>query len=115
MDGIVLKMDFLPPPSRLKNQVMLLLLIAQRNGTYMHLYSWDTRLGLRNAKPNRCSGQRLPLEDSHPLMLIPSTQWTSFTIVTETEIVVYDDILSSQAKRINLPLSDQYPSRYENS
>jgi hypothetical protein len=108
-------MDFLPPPSRLKDQVMLLLLVAQRNGTYIHLFSWDTRLGLGNAKPNRCSGQRLPLEDSHPLMLIPSTQWTSFVIVTETEIVVYDDILSSRVKRINLPLTDQYPPRYENS
>lgn len=48
-------------------------------------------------------------------MLIPSTQWTSFIIVTENEIVVYDDILSSQAKRINLPLTDQYPPKYENS
>jgi Mono-functional DNA-alkylating methyl methanesulfonate N-term len=108
-------MDFLPPPARVKNQVMLLLLVAQRNGTYMHLYSWDTRLGLGNAKPSRCSGQRLPSEDSHPLMLIPSTKWTSFIIVTETEIVVYDDILSPHAKRINLPLTDQYPPRYENS
>jgi hypothetical protein len=115
MDGIVLKMDFLPPPSRMKNQVMLLLLVAQRSGTYIHVYSWDARLGLGNAKPNRGSGQRLPLEDSHPLMLIPSTQWTSFIIVTETEIVVYDDILSSHAKRINLPLTDQFPPRYENS
>lgn len=115
MDGIVLKMDFLPPPSHMKDQVMLLLLVAQRNGTYIHIFSWDARLGLGNAKPNRCSGQRLPFEDSHPLMLIPSTRWTSFVIVTETEIVVYDDILSSRAKRINLPLTDQYPPRYENS
>jgi hypothetical protein len=115
MDGIVLKMDFLPAPSHIKHQAMLLLLVAQRNGTYIHVYSWDTRLGLGNAKPNRCSGQRLPFEDSHPLMLIPSTQWTSFVIVTETEIVVYDDILSTHAKRINLPLADQYPPRYENS
>jgi hypothetical protein len=115
MDGVVLKMDFLPPPSRVKHQVMLLLLVAQRNGTYIHLYTWDKRLGLGNAKPNRCSGQRLPLEDKNPLMLIPSTQWTSFIIVTETEIVVYDDILSPHAKRINLPLTDQYPPRYENS
>jgi hypothetical protein len=115
MDGIILKMDFLPPPSRMKNQVVLLLLVAQRNGTYIHIFSWDMRLGLGNVKPSRCSGQRLPFEDSHPLMLIPSTQWNSFVIVTETEIVVYDDILSSRVKRINLPLTNQWPPRYENS
>ena len=115
VDGVVKNMDFLPSPPQQKNLVILLLLVAQRGGTYLHLYSWDIRLGLRNAKPNRCSGQRLPLEDSHPVMLIPSTRCTSFIIVTESEIVVYDDILSSHAKRINLPLSDQYPPRYENS
>ena len=115
MDGIILKMDFLPPPSRMKDQVMLLLLVAQRNGTYIHIFSWNMRLGLGHVKPSRCSGQRLPFEDIHPLMLIPSTQWNSFVIVTETEIVVYDDILSSRVKRINLPLADQCSLRYENS
>ena len=94
---------------------MLLLLVQQQGGTYIHLYSWDRRLGLSYAKQSFCSGQKLPDEDSWPVMLIPSTKSTSFTLVTETDIAVYEDILSSYTKRINLPLADQYPPRYENS
>lgn len=108
-------MDFLTPPHRSNHLVMLLLLVAQRGGTFILLYSWDSRAGLGKARPNRCSGQKLPLEDSLPLMLIPSRQWASFIIVTETHIVVYDDILSNEAKRISLLLPDQNPLRYENS
>ena len=108
-------MDFLPSPPHQNNQVMLLLLVAQRRGTYLYLYGWDAHKGPKTVKPHRCSGQRLPAEDSHPRMLIPSTQWTSFILVTEFEIVVYDDILSSLTKRINLPLGDQQPAKSDNA
>lgn len=77
----------------------------------MEVYSWDTRLGLAYATPASCSGQRLPRTDEDVVMLIPSTKWTSFTIVTQTEIVVWDDILSPLAKRINVPLTDQHSGK----
>ena len=115
IDGLILKMDFLPSPSKAREKVMLLLLTAQGGASYMLIYSWDVCVGLNSAKPVRCSGQRLPLEDSIPLMLIPSTRWTSFIIATESGLVVYDNILSSEATRISLPLPNDFPPKYESS
>jgi Mono-functional DNA-alkylating methyl methanesulfonate N-term len=91
------------------------LLVANAGVTSLLLYRWDSRYELSNAKPLRCSGQNLPVEDAFPLMLIPSSKSTSFIIVTETALVIYDNILSTEAKRISFHLPKQTPASYENS
>ena len=110
-------MDFLTPPPDKKDHIILLLLVARDQCTSIRLFHYDERLGVKDLAPAPCSGQKLPLEDSYPLMLIPSTRSTSFILVTETDIVVYDYNagISSQAHRLSIPLENRYPRHYENS
>ena len=110
-------MDFLPPPPDKKDHIILVLLVARDQCTSIQLFHYDERLGVKDLDPAPCSGQILPLEDSHPLMLIPSTRSTSFILVTETDIVVYDYNagISSQAQRLSIPLENRHPRHFENS
>ena len=115
IDGVILKMDFLPSTPADTNKVILLLLVAHNGNTGLLLYRWDNREGPRHARPMMCSGQRLPVEDSLPLILIPSSRCPSFVIVTETHLAVYDNVISDQAKRISLPCKREVPGTYESS
>ena len=92
-------MDFLKPSDDDPEKVILVLLVANEGETFILLYRWDTRLPLCRIKPMRCSGQQLPIQDSLPLMLIPSMKPLSFLLVTETELVLYSKVTASRAER----------------
>lgn len=97
-------MDFLRSPDSDPDRVILLLLVANSGATSLVLYGWDTYQPLCRTKPLEGSGQVLPKEDSFPLMLIPSSRHTSFIIVTEAALTVYDNILVRPVKRIQVAL-----------
>ena len=92
-------MEFLKPSDEDPEKVVLVLLVANVGETFILLYRWDTRLPLCRIKPMRCSGQQLPIQDSLPLMLIPSMKPLSFLLVTETELVLYSKVTASRAER----------------
>jgi len=97
-------MEFLRSNAADPSKVILLLLISNAGETRLLLYRWDVDQPLYTMRPMRCSGQKLPPEDCFPLMVIPSSRFSSFIIVTESALVFYDNILSPQAKRISFPL-----------
>ena len=103
-------MDFLRSSTHAPTKVILLLVVAGAAGTHILLYRWDIHQRLTEIRPMRCSGQLLPIEDTFSCMLIPSSQSSAFTLVTETAIVQYDNLISEQAKRVAFPLPYK-PSR----
>ncbi|EXJ89439.1 hypothetical protein A1O3_02506 [Capronia epimyces CBS 606.96] len=103
VDGDIVMLDFLRSPDSDPTKVLLLVLVHsadESNTTLQYLYKWDTRSPLQTIKPMSCSGRRLK-EDQLPLMLIPSTRPYSFLVVLETGISYYEDVHSSESKRIN--------------
>lgn len=106
VDGAILRMDFLHSPKDEPEKVILVLLVAKQGRTYLLLYRWDTRLSLKRMRPMRSSGQELPREDGVPLMLIPCTATASFLLVTETEFVLYNRVMHSEAKRTAYEFQD---------
>ena len=97
-------MDFLRSPGSDPDQVILLMLVANEGTTSMLLYCWDSKEPLDRTIALPVSGQTLHPEDSFPLMLIPSSRQTSFIVVTETALVVYDDVLIHPVKRVRVSL-----------
>lgn len=106
VDGAILRMNFLHSPKDEPEKVILVLLVAKHGRTYLLLYRWDSRLPLKRMKPMRSSGQELPREDGVPLMLIPCTASASFLLVTETEFVLYNRVMHSEAKRTAYEFQD---------
>lgn len=90
-------MDFLHSPEDEREKVVLALLVANKGEIFLLLYRWDTRMPLHPFKPMRCSGQRLPPEDGFPMMLIPCISSLSFLLVTESGLIIYDQVTASQA------------------
>ena len=90
-------MEFLHSPPEEEEKVILALLVANKGDIFLLLYRWDTRTPLHRFKPMRCSGQRLAHEDGFPLMLIPCVSSLSFLLVTESGLIIYDQVTASQA------------------
>ncbi|EXJ95263.1 hypothetical protein A1O1_00383 [Capronia coronata CBS 617.96] len=103
VDGDIIMLDFLRSPDSDSTKVLLLILVHAADGsntTLQYLYRWDTRSPLQTLKAMSCSGRRLK-EDQLPLMLIPSTRPYSFVLVLETGISYFENVHSSESKRIN--------------
>lgn len=93
-------MSFLTHPEKEPDTVILLLLVAHQGRSNMLIYKWDSRLPLTELRPMGCSGQLLHENDSFPLLLIPSTNRPSFSLVTDTDFVSYSDILLGKVSRV---------------
>ena len=96
-------MSFLPSLKSDPTKVVVLLLVYsndERKETYQYLYKWDTRHPLQTIRPMTCSGRKLK-EDLLPTMLIPSTRAYSYMVVTPTGISYYENVQSSDTKRVN--------------
>jgi len=104
IDGFISKMEFLRSTANDPTKIILLLIVANAGRSSLLLYRWDAREPLTTIKPMRCSGQQLPAEDSFPLMLIPSSLSTSFVLVSETVMALYDNVTSLQARRTHFDL-----------
>ena len=50
-----------------------------------------------------------------PLLMIPSNYNASFTLVTESGLTVYDDVLSSKYRRIHVDITQTFPSKFLSS
>ncbi|KAK5044497.1 hypothetical protein LTR84_010708 [Exophiala bonariae] len=100
IDGNILKMAFLRSSDSDPTKVFLLLMVASGVETHLLLYEWDTEAPLRSMKPMGCSG-RPAKDDQFPLMLIPSTHPYSCFVVVQTGISYYQNVHSSEFKRIH--------------
>ncbi|KAJ9607327.1 hypothetical protein H2200_008400 [Cladophialophora chaetospira] len=115
VDGKILLMSFLPSPEGDPNKVVLLLLVCsddERKETYQFLYKWDTTRPLQTIKPMNCSGRRLK-EDQLPTMLIPSTRAYSYMVVMPGGITYYENVQSSEMKRVNCRFAEDSKGKLE--
>ena len=103
-------MEFLVSPSTAPGKAILALLISRCDETYMLLYTREEHTPLRYAKLE--VSRRLQNNDRMPLMMIPSNQNASFTLVTESGLTVYDDVLTSGYRFINIPVPQTFPDRF---
>jgi hypothetical protein len=106
IDGKILLMAFLPSPEADTTKVILLLLVFQSNETRQYLYKWDVRRPLQTIKCMACSARRLK-EDQVPTMLIPSTSAFSYMVVMSTGITYYENVQSSEMKRVNCQFAQE--------
>ena len=106
-------MDFLASPSNAQAKIILALLVSKNEATHMLLYSWEEHTPLRYAKLE--NSRRLRNGDRMPLMMIPSNQNASVTLVTESGLTVYDDVLSSEYRYINIQVPQTFPEKFVGS
>ncbi|KIW15567.1 hypothetical protein PV08_05615 [Exophiala spinifera] len=107
--GDVMMITFLPSPESDPNRVVLLLLVwggSEEKSTRQYMYSWDTRSPLQTIKPIPSSG-RVLAEEEIPSMLIPSARPYSFIMVMKTGLSYYENVHTSDTKRIHCPFGQQ--------
>lgn len=105
-------MEFLVSPSNAQAKIVLALLISSNEATHLHLYSWEEKRPLRFAKLESCGPHKLSHGDRMPLLMIPSNHNASFTLVTESGLTVYDDVLSPEIRRINIEVPQTFPPTF---
>jgi Mono-functional DNA-alkylating methyl methanesulfonate N-term len=115
VDGLILRIEFLLSTSNSQPKTVLALLISKGDATHLLLYSWEQNAPLRYAKLEGCGPHRLPDRDRMPLLMIPSNHNASFTLVTESGLTVYDDVLSTKYRRINMDLAQTFPPNFVGS
>ena len=89
--------------------------MAGNNATRLYLYTWEDNKSLRYARLESGEPQRLPEPDRLPLMMIPSSQTASFTLVTESGLSVYDDVLSPARRRCHIRIPQIFPPKFVGS
>lgn len=101
-------MEFLQPPHREDNHVILLLIVSRDQVSRYIYYEWDCSTDLRHAEQ---TGKGYPLrpDDSHPLLLIPLTISSGFMLVCEKVVSVYGDNFLGPPKRSCFTLEHPEP------
>ncbi|KAI9880096.1 MAG: hypothetical protein M1830_005341 [Pleopsidium flavum] len=99
LDGVILKMEFLYPPTGDDQHVILMLIVSQDNQTRLLWYDWDSSTSLRTAGRLGTFGQPVMKLEQLPLLLIPLTISTAFMLICEKTISVYRDVLTGNATR----------------
>jgi Mono-functional DNA-alkylating methyl methanesulfonate N-term len=108
-------MEFLLSPSNAQSKTILALLISNNEATDLLVYSWEENAPLRSAKLKGCGYDRLEYGDRMPLLMIPSNHNASFTLVTESGLTVYDDVLSPEIRRIRIDVPQIFPPNFVGS
>ncbi|KAK5451524.1 hypothetical protein LTS15_008289 [Exophiala xenobiotica] len=115
VSGDILKITFLPSPESDPDRVVLLLLAycgEETQTTHQYLYSWDTRSPLQTIRPMPSSGRGL-VEPRLPSMLIPSARPYSYMVVMETGVSYYENVHTSDTKRIHCPFGQKAAGSFE--
>lgn len=108
-------MSFLPSPDSDPSRVILLLLVCSgqhENKTKQCLFKWDIHNPTQTMKPMTCSGRDLN-ENQLPTMLIPSTRPYSYMVVMPSSISYYENVQSSDMKRVNCQFVDDCKGKLE--
>ena len=103
IDGTILKMDFLQPPSDDEDLVILLLVVILAGKTHVVHYEWDASKGLRSI-PSIGQNHLTRSEGFIPLLLIPFSASTGFMLVSQQHIIVYRHFLADPTSNVVLPL-----------
>ena len=106
VDGVILKMEFLYPPSSDSGHVVLLLLVHKDEKTRLFCYEWDSSSTSVRTIRQVASGQILRSEEECPLLVIPLRFGSAFMLVGERDFSVYRDILTGSATFCRQPLYD---------
>lgn len=88
--GVVQNMEFLYPSL---NMVVLLLLVISKGKTRMVIYEWVSGSDIRRITPLTKRGHLLGAEHQMPLLLIPLKFKSTFILVCETQMAVFENIL----------------------
>lgn len=91
--GVILKIDFLFPSFKDPDHIILLLLIARKGKTRMHIYEWAAGQPLSAIRQNHMKGHLLDECYRIPLLLIPLTIKSAFLLVCEQSIAVCEGLL----------------------
>lgn len=108
-------MEFLLSPAEEQPTTVLALLIASSDSTDLIVYSWQEKAPLTTAKLKATGYDRLPTEDRMPLLMIPSNHGASFTLVTESGLTVYDDVIYPEIRRIHIEVPQSFPPDFVGS
>lgn len=115
MDGLILKMEFLSSPPSERTKMVLALLISRNEATYLHIYSWEKGAPLTHTKRESCSPRKLRNLDRMPLLMIPANDNTSFTLVTESGLTLYDNVLSPTMQLAHIETPQNFPPTFMGS
>ncbi|RKF73165.1 putative thermotolerance protein [Golovinomyces cichoracearum] len=93
IDGAILKMEFLHHAVSDRRSITLLVVVAQRGKTRMFFYNWEFGINLKMIRPSNPKGNLLHEHHKIPLLLIPLSVKTSFMLVYESFVSVYEGML----------------------
>ena len=98
LDGTILKMEFLHPPEKEANRIILLLVVAWGHQSHLICYDWNADLPLHQSqlRPNK---MLLHPDERLPLLLIPLLKNSAFILVCENRMVLIKDILTGTFQR----------------
>ena len=103
IDGTILKMDFLQPPSDDEDLVILLLVVILAGKTHFVHYEWDASKGLRSI-PSIGQNHLARSEGLVPLLMIPFSGSTGFMLVCQQNIIVCRHFLADPTSNDVLPI-----------
>ncbi|KAL9119385.1 MAG: hypothetical protein Q9187_004062 [Circinaria calcarea] len=90
--GVILRMEFLYPPNKDPNHIILLLVVMNDKRTYFVRYEWDYSKDLRGIE--RMGSHPVHRTQRMPLLLIPFTTSPGFMLVCEDCIALFNNVLS---------------------
>lgn len=105
-------MEFLFSPPIAQAKTVLALLICKDEVTCLLLYTWEERAPLRYVRLDDRGFHRLPDRDRMPLLLIPSRHDVSFTLVSESGLTMYKDVLSSNMQCCHISIPQTFPTTF---
>lgn len=110
INGAILHMEFLHPNYREEQDaVILLVIVALRGKTRMFFYTWEIGLSLYEKRPKISRGNLLPDQRKLPLLLIPLHIKTSFILVYESILSVYEGMLEGSPAVVDYDISIHPP------
>ncbi|KAL9114533.1 MAG: hypothetical protein Q9227_001614 [Pyrenula ochraceoflavens] len=90
VDGTILKIDFLCPTENQNSLIHLLLVISKSQRTYFQVHTWDSMKKLHTFPDSPQHTRIVSAEEKVPLLLIPSSRTTSFILVFQDTLRLYN-------------------------
>lgn len=109
IDGAIVKMDFLHSEVEDSGYVVLLVLTACKGQTRMFFYRWKIGSDLSEIRPHSRWGNTVQNQHKLPLLLIPLRLRTSFILVFENRLSVYQDMLEGSPSISDLEMTIHPP------
>lgn len=113
ISGIIIKMDFLYPPEKDPNLVLLAGVVARRGEFWIHLFQWDaSKEPWKITKHHSEKGFQLPIRRAPPQLLIPLAEAgpAAFLVVYESHMLLCEGLLGDDFTTLCAPLPCPRPA-----